>query len=257
VGEPAPTPAGALGDELRGSAAHVFVEPAVLKGEGTLELAPIDRRHLGRVLRLRPGEVVTVSDGVGNWRRCRWRGTDMEVEVDGPCRAATKMAPPISIGFAPVKGDRPEWTVQKLTELGVDVIIPLRTVRSVVIWDGERGSGHLDRLRRVARESAAQARRCFLPEITDVRAPADLLGEDPAAPGVALAEPGGDPVSLEFPTVLIGPEGGWDPTELAPGLPLVGLGPLILRAETAALTTAALLGSLRWTGKSPCVVDVR
>ncbi len=89
---------------------------------------------------------------------------------------------------------------------------------------------------------------CVLPPI--------CWGKTPP-PGVALAEPGGEAVSLEFPTVLIGPEGGWDPTELGAGLPLVGLGPLILRAETAALTTAALLGSLRWTGKSPCVVDVR
>jgi 16S rRNA (uracil1498-N3)-methyltransferase len=256
VGEPAPPSAGALDDELRRSAAHVFVEPAALSGEATIGLDPIDQRHLGRVLRLRPGEVVTVSDGVGNWRACRWRGTELELAVDGPVRTMAGTAPPISIGFAPVKGDRPEWTVQKLTELGVDVIVPLRTVRSVVIWDGERGSGHLDRLRRVAREAAAQARRCVLPDITDVRAPADVVGMEPGG-RVALAEPGGDPVSLERPTILIGPEGGWDPTELTGDPPLVGLGPFILRAETAALTAAALLVSLRCTRKSPCVVEVR
>jgi hypothetical protein len=64
---------------------------------------------------------------------------------------------------------------------------------------------------------------------------------------VALAEPGGEPVSLKFPTILIGPEGGWDAAELAGDPPLVGLGPFILRAETAALTAAAWLVSLRWT----------
>jgi len=222
---------------LRGSAAHVFVGPAALAAEA-IELAPVDERHLGRVLRLRPGEVVTVSDGLGNWRRCRWRGPDLPLDADGPMEMVARVFPLISIGFAPVKGDRPEWTVQKLTELGVDCIVPLRTVRSVVIWDGERASGHLDRLRRVAREAAGQARRCYLPEITEVRAPADL-------PGVALAEPGGDPISVDRPAILVGPEGGWDATELAPEVPRVGLGPLILRAETAALTAAALLASLR------------
>jgi len=237
VGEARPVAAGVLEDELRTSAAHVFVEPAVLTG-GTIGLTPDDQRHLGRVLRLRAGEVVTVSDGVGHWRRCRWRGTEVDPEVDGPVRTVERVPPSISIGFAPVKGDRPEWTVQKLTELGVDAIIPLRAARSVVTWDGDRAIGHLERLRRVAREAAAQSRRCYLPEIAGVRAPADVSG-------AALAEPGGDPVSLDRPTVLIGPEGGWDLTELAPEVPRVGLGPLILRAETAALTAAALLASLR------------
>jgi len=242
VGETRPLPTGGIDDELRTSAAHVFVEPDALTAEALIELAPTDQRHLGRVLRLRPGEMVTVTDGAGRWRRCVWRGADLPLAVDGPLRTAAREVPAISIGFAPVKGDRPEWTVQKLTELGIDTIVPLRTVRSVVIWDGDRGSGHLERLRRVAREAAAQARRCYLPAITDVRAPADL-------PDRALAEPGGAPISLDRPTILVGPEGGWDPTEMGAEVPLVGLGPLILRAETAALTAAALLTSLRCTNE--------
>jgi 16S rRNA (uracil1498-N3)-methyltransferase len=216
---------------LRSSAAHVIVasleEPV---------LGAADAHHLARVLRLRPGEVVTATDGRGAWRVCRWTGAGLE--TDGPVTVEAAPEPPLTIGFAPVKGDRPEWTVQKLTELGVDRIVPLRAARSVVRWDGERGAAAVERLRRVAREAAMQSRRCRLPEVTEVLTPADL-------PDAALAEPGGRPPTLARPTVLVGPEGGWTADELAAAASTVALGDLILRSETAALAAAALLGALR------------
>ena len=58
---------------------------------------------------------------------------------DGPRRVA-RLRPELTVAFAPTKGDRPEWVVQKLTELGIDRIVPLRTVRSVVRWEGDRGT---------------------------------------------------------------------------------------------------------------------
>ena len=69
------------------------------------------------------------------------------------------MRPELTVVFAPVKGERPEWVVQKLTELGIDRIVPLRSERSVVRWTGQRGQATVERLRRVAREAAAQCRR--------------------------------------------------------------------------------------------------
>ena len=63
--------------------------------------------------------------------------------------------------------------------------------------------------------------------------------------GVALAQLGGGPLDLSRPTVLVGPEGGWDDSELACGLSSVGLGPTVLRAETAALAAGLLLAALR------------
>ena len=71
------------------------------------------------------------------------------------------------MAFAPVKGERPEWVVQKLTELGIDRIVPLFSERSVVRWSGARGQATVERLRRVAREAAAQCRRVWLPEVSD------------------------------------------------------------------------------------------
>jgi 16S rRNA (uracil1498-N3)-methyltransferase len=202
------------------------------------DLAEDDAHHLGRVLRVRPGEVITVSDGRGGWRACRFGA---ELEPAGDVVRESAPDPAIAIGFAVVKGGRPEWTVQKLTELGVDTLVPFHAERSVVRWEGERAARHLERLRRVVREAAMQSRRTHLPVLDDV---ADLTALV-RRPGAARADLGGRPPGLDRPLVLIGPEGGWSDAERALGGATVGLGPQVLRAETAAVTAAALLTSIR------------
>ncbi len=220
-------------------------------------LEPADARHLERVLRLAPGEVVVATDGRGRWTRCRYRGGGT-LEVDGPVELDAAPFPALTVAFAPVKAERPEWVVQKLTELGVDRIVVLSTTRSVVRWDSGRASAVLDRLRRVATAAAAQARRVWLPEVAGVGDLEDLedlegietvsgvpgrAGSDRS--GIALAEPGGPPPAPELTTIAVGPEGGWSPEELSSGLPTVGLSAHVLRAETAAIAAGVLLGALR------------
>jgi 16S rRNA (uracil1498-N3)-methyltransferase len=151
--------------------------------------------------------------------------------------------PALTIGFALVKGERPELVVQKLTELGIDRIVPFVAERSVVRWDTERGHKHVERLRRVAREASMQSRRCRLPEVADLVPFSLLVAEDRGA--VALAEREGQPPSLLCRTVLIGPEGGWSRSELGFSVPTVALGDQVLRAETAAITAASVLTALR------------
>jgi len=131
--------------------------------------------------------------------------------------------------------------VQKLTELGVDRIVPFAAARSVARWDGDRAERHVARLRKVAREAAMQCRRAHLPVVDDVVDFATAA----AIPGACLADAGGAPPSLDRAVVLVGPEGGWSDEERSAGLPTVGLGAHVLRAETAALTAGALLGALR------------
>src|SRR5205085_2803236 len=75
-----------------------------------------DRHHLSHVLRLRPGEEVTASDGRGRWRRCRFV-TGGVLEPDGAVICEDPLSPPVAIGFVVTKGSRPEWVVQKWTEL--------------------------------------------------------------------------------------------------------------------------------------------
>jgi 16S rRNA (uracil1498-N3)-methyltransferase len=194
------------------AAAHVFVDDLA-----TPMLGDDDRHHLERVLRLRPGEPVTVSDGRGSWLPARF-GT--ELEVVGEAARVARPQPPVTVAFAVPKGDRPEWLVQKCTELGADVLVPMLAARSVVRWDAARAPRQLARLARVSREAAMQSRRVWLPEIRPLLPVADAA----ALPGACAAEAGGEPPALERPVVLVGPEGGWAPGELPSSLPRVALG---------------------------------
>jgi 16S rRNA (uracil1498-N3)-methyltransferase len=215
--------------------AHVFVEDL----EDPV-LAPGDRHHLERALRLRPGDPVTASDGCGGLRRCVLTG-GARLDPVGPSSRLGRPTPAITVALAATKGERPEWAVQKLTEAGVDEVVFFLADRSVVRWEGERADRHLERLRRVAREAAMQSRRAWLPVIRGVETFASVARR----PGAALADRGGDPPSLSRPVVLVGPEGGWSEAERSVGLPVVSLGEGVLRAETAAVAAGVLLGALR------------
>ena len=115
---------------LRASAAHVFVDDL-----DRPQLDDRDEHHLARVLRLRDGEVVTVGDGRGSWRTARWHRSGPI--VDGP--SVTVPAPPtVTIAAAIPKGDRLDWMVQKLVEVGVMCIVLVDCRRSVVRWQPER-----------------------------------------------------------------------------------------------------------------------
>jgi 16S rRNA (uracil1498-N3)-methyltransferase len=204
------------------------------------ELHPDDRHHLERVLRVRPGEEVTVSDGAGRWRRCRM-GAGGILEPAGEVEVVSRATPPVTVAIAVTKGARPELAVQKLTELGVDRVVPFVAERSVARWEGDRAERHVERLRRVAREAAVQARLAFLPEVAEV---ADFAAVA-ALPGAARCDHGGAPPGLDHPVLLVGPEGGWSAAERESPVPVVRLGPTVLRAETAAIAAGALLTALR------------
>lgn len=220
---------------LRGSAGHAFVASV---DEPVLDDA--DRHHLARVLRLRPGEPVTVADGRGSWRVCRYEQAG-RLDPMGEVVVLPPPAPEVAIAFAPVKGDRPEWLVQKLTEIGVDRMIPVATTRAVVRWEGERAQRHVERLRRVAREAAMQSRRVWLPTVEDLIELHELVEREP----VVAAEPGGRRLTPGAGVVVVGPEGGFAPAELVRLPNRVDLGPQVLRAETAALVAGVLLTAAR------------
>lgn len=224
---------------LRHSAAHVFVDQldAPVLGDD-------DQHHLGRVLRLRDGESVTASDGRGQWRACVWRDGALEVAGDVVAAAPPQMR--CAVAFTPVKGDRNEWAVQKLTEIGIDeVIILAPTQHSVVRWsDADK---QLRKLRVVAREAAMQSRRVWLPDVVGLA----TLHEVCAGDGAAVADPNGVALftgvalSAGVSLVVVGPEGGFAEEELPAGVPRVQLGDTILRAETATLVAATLLVARR------------
>ena len=213
-------------------APHVFVDDL-----DSLLLDPADDHHL-RVLRIRDGEPVIATNGEGSWRACRRSATG--VEPDGDIVTGERPGMAIAIAFALTKGDKPELVVQKLTELGVDRIVPLRCERSVVRWDDDRAQRNVERWRRVAREAAMQSRRVTLPLVDDVTTVLAIRAQ-----GFVRADRDGYPIGLDRRAIAIGPEGGWSDAERA-ALPFsCSLGPTVLRAETAAIAAASVLSVQR------------
>lgn len=219
----------------RTARAHAFVEDLdapCLSGD--------DHHHLARVLRLAAGSEITVGDGAGRWRPGRLTA-EPRVDATGPIVADRRPEPPITVAFALVKGDRPELTVQKLTEVGADRIVPFTAERSVVRWDARKADRQHARLTEIARQAAMQCRRTWLPRVEHLA----TFGAVAAIPGAAMAEIDGTAPSLDHPVALVGPEGGWSRSERAANLPRIRVGAHVLRAETAAITVCGILAALR------------
>lgn len=211
------------------AAAHVLVADVAVP-----ELADADRHHLERVLRLRPGTTISLGDGRGMWRLAKLASGLADLE---PIVTEAPQKRPVTVAFALTKGDKPDFAVQKLTELGVDHIVLFASARSVVKWDAHRLEGHLARLRRVADAAVCQCRRAWSPSLRYLPDFASVARLE----GAAMLHVDGDAYdSDEHRALLVGPEGGWNSQEQAVQMPRVSLGPTILRAETASLAIASV-----------------
>ena len=222
----------------RSAAALVYVDDVVAPA-----LDDADAHHLRRVLRLRAGDPICVSDGrtaaraavLGDGGAVEVAGDAITLEVPSPGAITT-------VGVVPPKGDRLDLLVSKLTELGIDRIVLLESERSVVRWDADRATRALDRLARVARSAGAQSRRPRLPEIEL----GDLMSL--LADGVPIADLEGRPPTNGDRILLVGPEGGWSAAERAAadapgGGGRVRLARGVLRVETAAIAAAAVMAA--------------
>jgi 16S rRNA (uracil1498-N3)-methyltransferase len=224
--------------------AHCFV--AALDDAVTVD-GP-DGHHLQRVRRLRTGERVTAADGNGGWRRYAIVGTEpgrLALAAETEIFSDPEPWPAVAVAVALTKGAKLETVVAQLTELGVAHIAPVRARRSVVRWDAARAEAARVRLTAVAREAAMQCRRARIPLVATVSDLSALVGRD----GIVVADRAGGPAErLPIPaggtwTVVVGPEGGFEPGE-AEALHPVGslaLSPYVLRAQTAPVVAAALL----------------
>lgn len=222
-----------LPEKPGGTAPHVLVDDL-----DRPELNEEDAHHLSNVRRLRVGDLVSATTGRGTWRWCSFALNS--IEPIGPVESVPEPSPLLTVGFALVKGSKPELVVQKLTELGIDVIVPFIAERSVVRWDDAKTERQGERLSKVAREASMQSRRMWFPTVAPVARLADLVTRG----GVVRADRDGAPLSREHTTILIGPEGGWSGPE-RDAAPAVGLGQTVLRSETAAIASATLMSALR------------
>lgn len=226
-----------------------FAEPAALDQE-EIAFAAREAHHIARVLRLRPGERLIVFDG------CREVEAEL-VSVEGPTVAARRLGQPrparrpveISLLQGVARGTKMDLVIRMATEVGIAAIHPVLTTRAVAGAGGTRAA----RWQRIAEQAARQAGRGDVPAIhtpapldatLEALGPVDLF----VIPWEAEARPIGEVIAgRAFATaaVLIGPEGGLAPEEIATaraaGGVTVSLGPLILRTETAGLVSAAML----------------
>jgi 16S rRNA (uracil1498-N3)-methyltransferase len=221
---------------LRSTSAHVLVETDQLGGGGEVALDVDTEHHLRRVLRLRDGDVVSVTDGQGRWCLAvvLADANALRLEPAAPIVAEPAPTRTITVAAAMPKGDRLDWMVQKVTELGVDRLVLLHAEHSVVRWKPDRVEHQLARLRRIADEALRQSRRVLRMTIDGPVAATDVLA------GFVVAEPGGRTLRAGDTAVAVGPEGGWSPSELAVSGDRIDLGPTILRTETAAVAVSTL-----------------
>jgi 16S rRNA (uracil1498-N3)-methyltransferase len=196
------------------------------------ELQREDEEHLRKVLRAREGEEVVVTDGQGSWALYEVLSFGLrrvsDIILDPP-------TPETSLYLTPLKGDRAEWAVAKATEVGVSRVVPLIAERMVVKFKGEAREKILSRWRRIAAEACNQCRRTYDVAIGDPIRVKDVHSL------VAVADLGATGNWAGLRSVAIGPEGGWAKDEWDVGRRRVGLGPTVLRAETAGVVAASLL----------------
>ena len=231
--------------------------------EATATLVGAQAEHMARVLRAQPGMEADVVAG-GHVFHAQVAAVTtapaFEVRFNLLSELEADPAMPVTLVLAIYKFDHMEWAIEKATELGVAAIAPVlarRTEKHLA----EAAEKRAERWRRIAHESAQQARRSDVPLIHDPIALAARIRAESSATRIVLAEQERTTTlrnaleetiaaaATETPTleIAIGPEGGWAPEEEAlfdaNGWRAASLGPRILRAETAAIAALAVVAS--------------
>jgi 16S rRNA (uracil1498-N3)-methyltransferase len=228
-----------------------------------VELPPETASHLARVLRARSGDELILFNGDGrefNGSIETVRGSRVSASV-GDGRPVDRESPlTITLVQCVPRGDRMDFIVQKATELGVARIVPVLSQRSVVRLDKSQAESKAVHWRAVAVSACEQCGRNRLPTIEAAQPLLNYLGESSAGAGLRLVlEPesapqmgtlapgpgGATDAAMTGAEIAIGPEGGFASEELeafrVAGFTQVGLGPRVLRAETAAIAAVVWL----------------
>lgn len=221
--------------------AHNLTEP-------TVSISGPEAHHLIHVLRLHSGDPIELLDGAGTIAQAIIESVARNhavVRIVGRDTCSEAPNGRLTVAVSPPKGERLRWLVEKLTEIGVDRMVPLLTERSVV----NPRDTKLDRLESTIIAACKQSGRRRLMEITAPLSIADVL-QSRATSRLVIAHPGSP--GTAFPpaddrdlVLLIGPEGGFTDQEVktavAAGAAFIGWPDTILRTETAALVFASQL----------------
>lgn len=229
-----------------------FAPPSAFNfGKRTVTLASDEARHLREVLRLKAGDEVQVFDGEGKEFRAavsQARREFAELEIRDEIDAMRPESPlELTLAVALLKGEKFDLVVQKGTELGVNQFVPLITrYADIRLRDEADGAKRVARWQRIALEATKQSGRAVVPQVT-MPVPFESVIRDNSC--LLFSERDGQSLDTDSKllsvTAIIGSEGGWSDEELdqarTSGVPIVTLGGRILRSETAAIATAALL----------------
>lgn len=211
-----------------------------------IEASAAQAHYLGTVMRRGVGEIVTVFNGIdGEWAASviALRRDRLRLVVARPLRDQLA-GPDLWLAFAPLKRDATDLVVEKATELGVSALQPVYTERTNTQRLNE------ERLLAIATEAAEQCERLTVPRLLPARRLPDFLGAWPRERPLVVAmerQPAPPPPPGDGPrALLVGPEGGFSDPELdllrrQSFVVPASLGPLVLRAETAAIVGLALL----------------
>lgn len=245
-----------MNDQLReaGGRVRLYVD-ASLEDSARIEASEGQAHYLLHVMRAKVGDRVSLFNGRdGDWLAHIAETTKRSCVFgcERQTRAQTN-ATDLWLCFAPIKKTPTDYLTQKATELGVSVLQPVITRRTIV------SRVNLERMRANAIEAAEQSDRLSVPEVREPVSLENLLGGWSAGRGILFCDEAGEALpiaealreqAIGFPALLIGPEGGFDPTERdairsMPWVMPVSLGPRILRADTAALAALAVWQALR------------
>jgi len=235
---------------------RIFIDTPIIPGE-PLTLEQGASRHLIRVLRLQPGDPLTLFNGDGHDYPARLLPGDRHSanalpDQPGPPEAEPKLL--IHLGLAISKGERMDFAIQKAVELGVASITPLISERCVVRLNEQRRQRRLEHWRGVVIAACEQSGRRRLPQLQAATTLEQWLHRHAAEMTGLLLDPLAQQGLLEITPpesgirLLVGPEGGLAPAEISRarqrGFTGIRLGPRILRTETAPLAAIAAMQTL-------------
>ena len=235
---------------------HRFFVPAAEATGSIVAVPPDEAAHLTRVLRLKAGDAVRVFDGRGH----EWQAEVSVIEkgaasvrLGAPVEPAREAAVDVALAAAILKGDKMDDVVRDAVMLGVTSILPLITARTEIpshtVWQ----RGRVARWQRIALSSAKQCGRAVVPPVGEVIDIQELVEAPSSSERVMLVEPGAGGKSQALRnmprantvTLVVGPEGGWDPQEIATasaaGIVLATLGQQTLRADAVPLVALTAL----------------
>ncbi len=212
---------------------RAYTADALSLGDYTLEGA--EAHHLATVLRAQPGQAITLFNGDGaDWHAeiAAVAKKRLELRIVERIAVHREREHPLTIAAAMPKGDRGDFMIEKLTELGVTNFVPLITERTVVVPKESR----IENLRRAVIEASKQCGRNVLMHVSEPMKWSTFAASELPATRILLHPGGGTMPAVTEAVIAIGPEGGFTDEEARiEGWNVASLGPRILRIETAAI----------------------